>query len=194
MCDRGDVSVDVLDGLASLVDIGLVRTMAGEEDRFSMLETIREFGQEKLKDSREAEDIRRAHAAFFCQLAEEAEPHLDGAEPKQWLDRLEMELTDVRAALDWSASMTASLHYVSSRVLGGFGTYVATYLKVDAPCNTSSGRLRSHPSTGCEPLRELLGLLRCRKITSKRRCTRKNRYRSLTASATASKLLVHSSY
>ena len=62
---------DVLDGLASLVDKSLVRAPGGQE-RFSMLETIREFALEMLEESGEAEEIRRAHAEFFRALAEEA--------------------------------------------------------------------------------------------------------------------------
>ena len=87
VCDRGDLYLDVIDGLASLVDKSLVRAPAGQE-RFSMLETIREFALEMLEESGEAEEIRRARAEFFRALAEEAEAHLVGAEQRLWLDRL----------------------------------------------------------------------------------------------------------
>jgi predicted ATPase/class 3 adenylate cyclase len=101
VCDRNDLAVDVLDGIASLVDKSLVRVIEGDEARFSMLETIREFSLEKLEGSGEAEDIRRTHAEYFRALAEEAEPHLVGAEQKEWLDRLEGEHDNMRAMFRW---------------------------------------------------------------------------------------------
>ena len=66
-----------------------------------MLETIRSFALEKLEGSGEGEDIRRAHAELFRELAEEAEPHLVGRDQKEWLDRLETEHDNIRAALQW---------------------------------------------------------------------------------------------
>ena len=102
VCDRGDLDTDVLEGLASLVDKSLVRTADEDQERFSMLETIREFAQEKLEESGEAQGIRRAHAMFFRALAEEAEPHLTGPDQKQWLDRLEHEHDNLRAALKFA--------------------------------------------------------------------------------------------
>jgi predicted ATPase/class 3 adenylate cyclase len=101
--DGGDLDTDVLDGLASLVDKSLVRTDE-EQERFSMLETIREFASERLEESREAEDSRRRHAEFFRGLAEEAEPHLVGRDPKTWLDRLEQEHANLRTALEWAVT------------------------------------------------------------------------------------------
>jgi predicted ATPase/class 3 adenylate cyclase len=86
-----------LDTLQSLVDKSLVRVR--ERDRFWMLETIREYAAERLEESGEAEDLRRRHEQHFLALAEEAEPHLRGS-PKQWLERLEHEHDNLRAALD----------------------------------------------------------------------------------------------
>ena len=87
--------------LSSLVDKSLVRVVEGDEARFSMLETIREFSLEKLEESGEAEEIRRAHAQYFGGLAEEAEPHLVGRDQKEWLDRLEQEHDNIRAMFRW---------------------------------------------------------------------------------------------
>jgi predicted ATPase/class 3 adenylate cyclase/Tfp pilus assembly protein PilF len=100
VCDRGDLSTDVLDGLASLVDKSLVRARE-HEDRFVMLETIRSFAADELDASGEAEEIRREHAYHFRGLAEDAEPHLARAEQKEWLDRLERDHDNIRAALGW---------------------------------------------------------------------------------------------
>jgi predicted ATPase/class 3 adenylate cyclase len=99
VCDREDLGIDVLDGLSSLVDKSLVRATEDQE-RFSMLETIREFALERLEESGEAEEIRRAHAEFFRALAEEAERHLQRESQKEWLDRLEQEFGNLRAVVD----------------------------------------------------------------------------------------------
>jgi len=101
VCDREDLSFDVLEGLSSLVDKSLVRQVEGDEDRFSMLETIRSYAAEKLQVSQEVHDIKRAHAEYFRELAEEAEPHLVGEHQKEWLDQLERELDNLRAGLQW---------------------------------------------------------------------------------------------
>ena len=83
--------------LESLVDKSLVRVR--EEGRFWMLETIREYAGERLEASGEANDLRNRHAHFFRSFAEEARPHLDESSP-EWLDRVEAELDNLRAALD----------------------------------------------------------------------------------------------
>jgi hypothetical protein len=67
-----------------------------------MLETIREYALERLVESDEEEDVRRAHAGYYLALAEEAEPNLATAEQMRWLDRLEREHNNLRAALRFS--------------------------------------------------------------------------------------------
>jgi predicted ATPase/DNA-binding CsgD family transcriptional regulator len=96
--------LDVLAGVASLADKSLLRKdeAAGAEPRFVMLETIQEYASEQLQESGEAEEMHRRHARYFTALAEEAEPRLKGAEQKRWLDRLEAEHDNFRAALAWS--------------------------------------------------------------------------------------------
>ena len=92
--------LDVVDGLASLTDSGLTRVEGTDEaPRFPMLETIREHAAERLDESGEVEELRRGHAHYFLGLAEGAEPHLRGS-PGDWLDRLEAEHDNFRAALD----------------------------------------------------------------------------------------------
>ena len=78
--------------------------MAEEEDepRFTMLETIREFGLEALAASGEMEATRQAHAFYYFALAEEAAPELTGPRSAVWLQRLEREHDNLRAALEWS--------------------------------------------------------------------------------------------
>jgi tetratricopeptide (TPR) repeat protein len=105
VCDaEEDLPTDVFEGASSLLDKGLLRQEegAGGEPRFVMLETIHEFANAKLEGSGEAEAVRRAHAEYFLALAEEAEPMLWGAEDAAWLDRLEREHDNMRAALSWA--------------------------------------------------------------------------------------------
>jgi predicted ATPase/class 3 adenylate cyclase len=88
-----------LDTLQSLVDKSLVRVRA-ESGRFWMLETIREFAIERLEASSESDELRRRHAEYFLAKAEEAEPHVM-RDDVGWLDRLEADADNLRAALDW---------------------------------------------------------------------------------------------
>ena len=67
-----------------------------------MFETIREFGLEQLAWTGELEPLRRRHAEYFLSLAERAEPALGGPDARSWLDRLELEHDNLRAALEWS--------------------------------------------------------------------------------------------
>ena len=102
---------DVLDLLSKLVDKSLVVAEAsqGEEGalRYRMLETIRQYGQERLEESGEAERFRERHARHYLALAEgadaqEAERELNAARPVAWLERMENEHANLRAALSWS--------------------------------------------------------------------------------------------
>ena len=80
----------------------------GEEARYHLLETVRQYAREKLHLAGEGERLRSRHLRFFVQLAEEAEPELKGPEQIAWLDRLETELDNVRAALDYSQAGRAN--------------------------------------------------------------------------------------
>src|SRR4029077_18659609 len=94
VCDaKQDLGLEILDGMASMVDKSLVRQMNAEEgeSRFVMLETIREYGVEKLAASDEERLTRKAHAAYCLVLAEEAAGENMAGETKKWMDRFEME-------------------------------------------------------------------------------------------------------
>jgi predicted ATPase/DNA-binding XRE family transcriptional regulator len=96
--------VDVLDGVEALVRHSLLQMEEGiaGEPRFVLLETLHEFARERLAERGEAEVMHRAHAAYFLALAEAAEPELTGPRQRTWLDRLETEHDNLRAALRWS--------------------------------------------------------------------------------------------
>jgi DNA-binding CsgD family transcriptional regulator/tetratricopeptide (TPR) repeat protein len=73
-----------------------------DEPRLTMLVTLREFAAEQLKQHEEAMAAQRAHAAYYLHLVEEIAPRLFGPEQKSWLDRLELEHDNLRAALHWA--------------------------------------------------------------------------------------------
>ncbi len=111
VCDApGDLRIDVFDWLASLVDKSLLRrhvaaAIAVEDDdpRFGMLETIREYGLERLAESGEIGVVRRQHALYYTALAEGAAQALTGAEQGARLEQLDREHDNLRAALAWAA-------------------------------------------------------------------------------------------
>ncbi|MEX2279633.1 MAG: adenylate/guanylate cyclase domain-containing protein, partial [Acidimicrobiia bacterium] len=89
-----------VDTIGALVQKSLVRFREG---RFWMLEAIREYAEDRLEEAGEAAETRQRHATHFLTLAEEAYPHLTGS-PKEWLDRLEAERDNLRAALEQLSS------------------------------------------------------------------------------------------
>ncbi|MGQ0549041.1 MAG: ATP-binding protein [Armatimonadota bacterium] len=100
---RDGEGYEVLDLLSQLVDKSLV--MGEEQDaefRYRMLETVRQYGLDKLVESGEAEPVRGRHRDWCLRLAEQAEPELQGRKHKVWLGRLEREHDNLRAALEWS--------------------------------------------------------------------------------------------
>jgi tetratricopeptide (TPR) repeat protein len=104
ICDLEGLGLDILDGLSSLVDQSLIRRSEPDEGdpRFSMLETIREFGHEQLEVMGERDLLHRRHAEHFLDLAVEAEPHLVAEDQGEWLDICDREHANIRAALRWA--------------------------------------------------------------------------------------------
>jgi predicted ATPase/DNA-binding CsgD family transcriptional regulator len=102
--ELGELPADVLDGVGSLMDKSLLRQVEPEreEPRLLMLETIREYGLEVLASSGEMERTQRAHAHYYLRLAEHAETEIGGPQQAAWLERLELEHDDLRAALQWT--------------------------------------------------------------------------------------------
>jgi predicted ATPase/DNA-binding CsgD family transcriptional regulator/tRNA A-37 threonylcarbamoyl transferase component Bud32 len=115
----------VLDGVSSLIDKSLLQPIEqaeekGEEPRFVVLETIREYGLEALEVSGEMEAIRQAHALYYLRLAEQGEPELRGPQQAVWLERLEWEHDNLRAAMQWSLERGEAGHSMETALrLGG---------------------------------------------------------------------------
>jgi predicted ATPase len=107
VCDtKGDLELDLLDGMASMVDKSLLQQIeqANGESRFLMLETIREYAREKLEASGEDAATKRAHAAYCLVLAEEqamTQTSAQGADDAEGRERLALEHDNFRAGLQW---------------------------------------------------------------------------------------------
>ena len=95
---------------------------ANGEPRFVMLETLREFGLEQLEASGEQEAIHRRHANFFLALAEQAEASLESAEQVEWMNRMEQEHDNLRAALEWSKTAEGAAE-ICLRLAGTLGIF-----------------------------------------------------------------------
>jgi predicted ATPase/predicted Ser/Thr protein kinase len=104
VCSGEGVEKDeILEPLSRLVDKSLVNVEEGATGnrRYRFLETVRQYGQVRLVRSGEAERLRELHLAFFFELAQRAEPELQRPDQVIWLNRLQLEHDNLRAALDW---------------------------------------------------------------------------------------------
>jgi predicted ATPase/class 3 adenylate cyclase len=100
-CD-GDDALPDLDRLESLSDKSLIRlTPDDDEPRVTLLQTIRDYGLERLAERDDSHAIGERHARYFLALAEELEPLLAGRDQARWLDALERERANLRAAVAW---------------------------------------------------------------------------------------------
>jgi predicted ATPase len=112
VCGAGDdIGIDLLDGLSSLAEKSLITAAQDQtgEPRFAMLETIREFALERLEEGGEATELRRRHAAAYLRLAMLAAPELIRPSRPHWLERLEREHGNLRAALGWAIDQGEAL-------------------------------------------------------------------------------------
>jgi predicted ATPase/DNA-binding CsgD family transcriptional regulator len=105
ICAGPDVAADqILDRMAGLVDRSLVSAEAGADGamRYHFLETLRQYAQERLSGRGEMAEIQRRHASYYLALTERAEPGLTGPQQVAWLDQLEKEHDNLRAAVKGS--------------------------------------------------------------------------------------------
>jgi predicted ATPase len=107
-----------LDVLQPLVDKSLIR-FSGE--RYVMLETIRQYAGEQLDELGESADVRLRHARWFTELVERSEPELEGDHQDEWLNRLDREHDNIRAALAYA--LDARVDMVALRLAAGSGTF-----------------------------------------------------------------------
>jgi predicted ATPase/class 3 adenylate cyclase len=116
--EEAEAIVDAdLDTLQSLIDKNLLRR---SDDRFWMLETIREFASQGLQESGEAEELRTRHLEWFVVFAEKAEPELDEGDQPAWIARLLTERDNFRAALEWAHHENQWLELRLAGALGRF--------------------------------------------------------------------------
>jgi predicted ATPase len=103
MLDGAASAIDVLDDIASLVDKSLVRSGGATSGaaRYTMLETVREFGLEQLADVGEEAAIRARHADYFEAQVQQAAPHFLREEQLEWLARMDDELDNLRVVLQF---------------------------------------------------------------------------------------------
>jgi tetratricopeptide (TPR) repeat protein len=127
---------------------GLART------RYGLLETLREYGRNKLEEAHEADGVRRRHAAHFLALAEAAAPNLDGRDRLEWLERLNLDRDNLRAVFDKSAGAGADTELRLAVALKAFW---------DAQGGYTEGRTRvtSALSRGREPSRVRAEAMQC---------------------------------
>jgi predicted ATPase/DNA-binding SARP family transcriptional activator len=105
VCVPSSDNLDVLEGLAALVDKSLVVADRTEPTtRYRLLETLRQYGAARLSAAGEESEIHARHLAWVRTLAEAAQRELEGAEQPVWLQRLDAEEDNVRAALDWAVA------------------------------------------------------------------------------------------
>src|SRR6266852_1883041 len=116
----GQADLDVLNSLSALLDNSLIQSSeeGAEEPRFLMLQTVREFGLERLTASGELERTRMAHARYFLALAEQAEPELHGPNQARWVARLEQEHDNLREALEWALEKVRDEQAAERREIG----------------------------------------------------------------------------
>jgi predicted ATPase len=149
----------VLDQLAQLLDKSLVQPQQGEggEPRFTMLETIHEYTQERLVASGEAATVQERHANYFLRLAEESYPQMYGPGRDVWMERLDREEANLRAALAWSKADKEAVQ-TGLRLVGALGFYWALRGSVREGRTWSEGMLERTGSTDHSAARGL-GLL-----------------------------------
>jgi predicted ATPase/DNA-binding SARP family transcriptional activator/DNA-binding CsgD family transcriptional regulator len=127
---------EVLDCLSRLVDKSLAVLEEGEHDgalRYTMLEPVRQYARQKLRESGEEEAVQGRHADFFLALAEEAEPEISGPDQEAWLKRLVREHANLRGALAWALDPAESGQSrehraeVGLRLAGALGRFWGVY-------------------------------------------------------------------
>ncbi len=149
-------AAEVLDLLASLVDKSLVQVVAVEgEARYRQLETLRQYAQDRLVASEEMPAVRRRHLDWYVVLAERAAPEFESRNQLVWLERVDLEHDNLRAALEWGmesgkgvAAMRLATALHAFWVIRGYWGEALTWdervleRKADAPASAVAAVLR----------------------------------------------------
>ncbi len=124
VCAGGGVETsEILDLLMQLVDKSLVGvSMRGSEARYGLLEAVRQYGRERLREAADSDDVRRLHFDWYLKLAELAEPEFFGPHEDVWGERLETEHDSLRSALEWGMADAAHEESVL-RLAGALGQF-----------------------------------------------------------------------
>jgi predicted ATPase/DNA-binding SARP family transcriptional activator len=128
VCEGGEIQPDdVLDLLSHLASKSLILSerKLGEEARYRMLDTIREYAGEKLTEAGEEAAVRDRHLDYFVTMAEEAEPQLFKPDQVSWFNRLEAEHENLRAAVTWSLERKAATSAL--RLVGALSWFWSTH-------------------------------------------------------------------
>jgi predicted ATPase/DNA-binding CsgD family transcriptional regulator len=146
-----------LDLVTSLMEKNLLRPAegAGHESRFRMLQTVCEFGREQLESHGELDITNHAQAAFYVALVEEAALHLRGADREPWMQRIDVEMDNLRSVVAWSSPTTdecdalvrivRSLGFVYWRIRGHLNEGLRwCELALEAPAVENSPALRAN--------------------------------------------------
>ena len=141
-----------LDGIAALVDSSLLKPIGN--DRFLMLETIREYALEGLDGSADAAELRQRHSAYFSALAAQAYERRFDAEA-EWSGRLELDHDDLRAALDWLTARDAD---GALALAGALGWFWLSHGLLAEGCGRLARALADSSATGRSQARALTAL------------------------------------
>jgi predicted ATPase len=110
ICGEGlEKNVEVFDLVEQLINKSLVLMEATHgQTRYRMLETMRQYANEKLVEAGESDVLRDRHLEYFLELAEAAEPHLIRPEQLEWLEKLDADYDNLRLALEWAVNKESS--------------------------------------------------------------------------------------
>ncbi len=134
---EGDI--DVVDGIASLIDCNLLRqtNQTTGESRIQMLQIIREFGLEQLRESRTETKIFRAYATYFGCFAEKAEANRRGPDYTNWAERIETEYNNFKASLNWAFQNEPELAVRITANIGEFWFRQGHWTDLRVACETA---------------------------------------------------------
>ncbi len=148
VCGEDDVErADIADLLIQLVFKSLVIMDArGERARYRLLETVRQYGRDRLEEAGETRHMRIRHLNWYLSLAERAQPELTGADQPMWLDRLDEEHDNLRAALETCKTEEGDAGLRLARALGSFWYLRAYFVEGRRWLETMLSHCRAAPA------------------------------------------------